>query len=96
MAKFYVGQRVRIVRTVNYPEVLGREAVITGLYKDAWDGRKLYDGYSLDFQVQGIPYLPPVNYVARQEDIEPMIDPGREVISWEDMADLWTPEKLEA
>jgi hypothetical protein len=90
MAAFYVGQRVRIVRVKSYPEVLGREAVITGFVSDAWDGEREYAGWQLDFKVQKIKSVAPALYVARPSDIEPILYDGNQLVSWSEC--LWQPE----
>lgn len=71
MSKFFVGQRVRIVRTYNYPQMRGVEARIMGFYRDAWDGRKHYDGLELSVRTpHGAPY------VALPDELEPILPEG--------------------
>lgn len=71
MSRFFVGQRVRVVRTLNFPSMLGREARITSWSEDGWDGNRYYGGWELSIRT---PLGATV--IAEIDDIEPIIDPG--------------------
>lgn len=84
MAKFYVGQEVRIVRTANFPEMLGVDTRIVCWWDGgAWDGREFYSGWELALQTpMGCPY------VARPDDIEPILDTKHEACDEDFKRDL--------
>jgi len=96
MAKFYVGQRVRI----NSPggDLHGMETTIIALDVVGWnrDGTTFIgagveapagiDMSDADEDFDGYSY--------EYHELEPIVDDGRRVISWEEMKDLWTPKEL--
>lgn len=92
MKRLYVGCRVRIVAAANFPEMIGTETRIVG-QGDGWSHvhRRLFAGWLLDCRnPDGL------RSCATSEQLEPIQDPGHQVISWADMADLWTPSGVEA
>lgn len=88
MARFHVGQRVRIVSDEYHGEAenpRGIEAVVTGI-------GSFIGPYS------GIDYTYKVNagdrpILVNSHEIEPITD-SNELVSWESMRDLWVPEHL--
>jgi hypothetical protein len=85
MSRFYVGQRVRVVRAIT-PEgqcCIGRETSIGFFIRS-----------DLVYLKDGLP--PPPNgddsWHCYTWQLEPLTDPGREVVSWE--ACEWNPEHL--
>lgn len=85
MARFYVGQRVRVV----CPGVStnGRETTIRELNVMARHYGATYCGHLVD-----IPH-PTFGYCAYEpHELEPIQDPGRQVVSWE--GGVWMPEHL--
>jgi hypothetical protein len=89
MSTFYVGQRVRVVRSRMFPEFVGRECVIT-------EGPCIYYSRTLDCLYEGYTTSLHPQFGPRSDALEPIVDDGRQVISWADMADLWTPEQVTA
>jgi hypothetical protein len=90
MSAFYVGQRVRIVADYDGTTAVrvGTEAVVSDVGPVRGESGRLYDW--------GL-YVPDYGTVVVDSDeIEPIVDDGRQVISWADMADLWTPEQVTA
>jgi hypothetical protein len=78
-----VGQRVRIVYCIERPDLAGRETVITeGLSVHHGWGGETWEGYGVALHPM---FAPTPN------QLEPIIDPGREVISWSAMEGLWVP-----
>lgn len=93
MAKYYIGQKVRIIHVNEIPELLGREAIITGGYGQ-------YLGYYrsiMDYRyVQG--YRVHVfgdsrNIIVTEDEIEPVLPDGLE--SAEEINALYEPEPTE-
>lgn len=82
---FYVGQMVR----VNMPAstVHGRETVILDLFVGV--GR--YVGHRVDLLVEVGYGAGEMRCVFEPHELEPILDPGREVISWSAMEGLWVP-----
>jgi len=72
MAKFFVGQRVRIVRTGFHPELLGREARIIEPFKEC---RSLafgsWSGWPLDLKTSD-----GKDIVAHEDALEPILPSG--------------------
>jgi hypothetical protein len=93
MSKLFVGQRVRVVALAGanpiYNHMNGKEGVISAPCSCGVPGCpcwELHGFYALSGRLVG--FLP--------EELEPILDPGREVISWEAMAGLWTPAGVPA
>lgn len=90
--KFYVGQRVRVVR----PDLgsLARGLVVGDV--------GTIDSFCrfVDFRVEVDGKSNPRTFIPTfpmwADELEPILDDGRQAISWADMADLWTPERVEA
>lgn len=86
MARFYVGQRVRLVRT--RAPFLGKEGTITGAgeceYSTVAGGRQF--GFVYDITIDGIgAYLPgtTARLVAAPDQLEPLTPPKQqEVVEW--------------
>ncbi|MET3929542.1 hypothetical protein ABIE51_001429 [Lysobacter sp. OAE881] len=77
MSNFYVGQRVRIVRTYVYPQLLGVEAVIrTPLIR----GRRNRDGFEWDgygLSVAAGPlHVENTQIIASPDQLEPILPSG--------------------
>ncbi len=92
MKRLYVGCRVRIVEAANFPEMIGTETRIVG-QGDGWSyfHRQILPGWVLDcLNPDGL------RSCATSEQLEPIQDPGHEVISWEEMRGLWTPSEVTA
>lgn len=87
MARFYVGQRVRIIKTFQYPELLNKECTIIGLDEKATmlDGRK-YIGIALDCKS---PTGRPI--AALPEQLEPITD-CYDLSTWDQC--VWRPEHM--
>lgn len=98
MKRLYVGCRVRVVRLNESASVFDYGAIgLEGIINEI--------GCSNDLGEHGLfgVTLPIPAENRRNEDwcfyadeLEPIQDPGRQVISWEEMAGLWTPEKVGA
>lgn len=102
MSKFYVGQRVRILWSVGWPELNGTIGVI---FASASHG-KCPEGLPLSFVGEWlvIPNIWPDGHHPAQrshsggkcwftpdsEQLAPAYD-GNEKVSWESMKDLWQP-----
>ena len=99
MAKFFVGQRVRILWSNQWPELAGQEGVITGhcpgantsgnvaqwlVAPDCWG--------SDETDIPGMDGCGGV-FRPRDEQIVPASD-SNQLSSWEAMKELWTPERL--
>lgn len=91
-ARFYVGQRVRVVRAENNPGVNGTETHIIALGLKA--GEEVFGGRN-ECDADCMLALKTrwgTHYLADFEQIEPLTDPGRQVVSWE--GSIWMPEHL--
>jgi hypothetical protein len=84
MKRLYDGCRVRVVYCNAVPGLAGTETRIIGesercfgLFGDEWIG------YPVDLGLAG--------FRPTADQLEPIQDPGRELVSWESMRDLWTP-----
>ncbi|MGN6094236.1 MAG: hypothetical protein ACTHOL_17945 [Luteibacter jiangsuensis] len=91
MAKFYVGQRVRIIGATLSKFLIGTEATITALNVPANGTYGVYYGHATDaINAYG------VAFVGKPHELEPITDPGREVLSWADERCVWRPSGVEA
>jgi hypothetical protein len=84
--KFKAGQKVRCVSVKpDSPraDLLGKEGIFKFYEGDFW-GTDATPGVVCEFGTL---------IVFFEYQLEPIIDPGREVISWESMRELWTPDK---
>ena len=87
MSAFYVGQRVRIVGDASRWDPECREA----------NGREGRINHLLDADgLYGVTDSAGVDWDCAPYILEPIVDDGRQVISWADMAGLWTPEEVAA
>lgn len=89
--KFYVGQRVRVVNAGRSVHLIGQEARIVRWRDRAYCGKRgvYYTGWQTTLtNVMGRPFVAEVGW------LEPILDPGREVIGWEEC--LWQPEWYKA
>ena len=80
MSRFYVGQRVRIVRDIwgDTRHLIGKECVISDLARDEFPGMPI-----------GLAEHP--NFDFSPDELEPILYDGNQLVSWESMKDLWTP-----
>ena len=69
MAKFFVGQRVRVVKVMNFHCLLGCEARIVSWSEDGWDGSRWYSGWELSINTPD-----GISFIAEDDDIEPILD----------------------
>lgn len=95
MKDLFVGQRVRILWSNGWPELAGQAGRIVGRADDAgvlgdseWDVAP--DAWGSPFAPRrashGASFFSP-----NACQLEPILDPGREVISWSAMEGLWVP-----
>ena len=96
MARFYVGQRVRVLWKRTGPSPPGVEGRVVEIgYWPA--GTLAKNGAAYQYGGQCFVDIGTENLgLFLFDQLEPIQDPGRQVISWEEMADLWTPEKVGA
>lgn len=108
MKRLYVGCRVRILWSNSWPELTGKEGrvVEAPVGQPNCMGRPCAKGRADSIPVApdcwGTPVAPypglPINgrryswFGPTAEQLEPIQDPGHEVISWEEMRGLWQPE----
>lgn len=88
MSKFYVGQRVRVIRCDLRPAFVGAETVITGraeFVDQSWRGGDSWWGYPVAL-ADG--FLPPADY------LEPILYDGNQTVEWSEC--LWQPEGVAA
>ena len=97
MKKLYVGCRVRILSSNGWPELAGEEGVITGPAKS---GGVLGDSeWAVAPRCWGSAVAPRRAenggkvFWPNSSQLEPIVDPGRKVISWEECS--WQPEHIE-
>lgn len=89
MSRFYVGQRVRIVHSFD-GRYVGSETTITALNVVAYTPSGTADvGHEIDIRSWD-----GQRYVARPGWLAPIVDPGRQVVSWSEC--LWQPEGVAA
>lgn len=85
MARFYVGQRVRVVHCLDRElmQVIGKEGVVNEINCVNEHGKKGLIGITIEEEHDWcfFPY-----------QLEPLTNPGREVVSWDACA--WKPEHL--
>lgn len=106
MKRLYVGCRVRILWSRGWPELAGQEGRIVPVPSSPSPFIRIDGGENFPWAVApdswGSAIAP---YESRNgggwfgplpDQLEPIIDPGHQVISWADMADLWTPSGVEA
>lgn len=88
--KWFVGQRVRLVKTLLFHELKNAETTITALNVIGLDVEGEFTGHRIalinpDTHRQ---------FVAHAWQLEPLYD-GHEKIEWEEMKDLWHPSNIE-
>jgi hypothetical protein len=86
MATFKLGQRVRVVQAGLFPEVIGKEATIMGL---PGDNPKYPQHYNIAVDNIG-------RAMALPHCLEPLKYDGDTKITWAEMEDLWSPDRLKA
>lgn len=89
MSRFYVGQRVRIVGAGESKFLIGKEAIIRAIDVMAYSRAK--GGWYVGHETDAINHAG-VTFVGYPYQLEPITDPGRELVSWESCA--WKPEHL--
>ena len=88
MKRLYVGCRVRIVSPAN-PKFFGDTGRLIAFTRPSM-GSLYLTNCRVDWD-DGYP-----NKETHTDRLEPIQDPGHEVISWEEMRGLWTPEGVAA
>lgn len=99
MKRLYVGCRVRILYSNGWPELAGREGrIVSDLRAITLGPNAGKAGLSVAPDCWGS-HVAPVEsinggweFTPMPEQLEPIQDPGREVISWDQMKDLWQPQ----
>lgn len=100
MSRLYVGCRVRILLSIGWPELAGQEGRIVCRAADSawanpvpkdWVVRPDSWGSARAFCKQKGRMM---EFAPSADQLEPIIPEGHQVISWEEMAGLWTPEKV--
>lgn len=105
MKRLYVGCRVRILWSRKFPELAGQEGRIVPVPT----GINPFNGHTYT-NLSGRPWAvapdcwghpsPPSGesywFSPFPEQLEPIQDPGHQVISWADMEGLWQPKGVEA
>ena len=93
MAKFYVGQRVKLVYDVEASCGVEGRIVEFVFFKKGTESRS---GDILPWDADcTVQYDDDGEYYTESTHrLEPIVDDGRRVISWEEMKDLWTPKEL--
>lgn len=90
MSKFYVGQRVRIVRAALNPHLVGTEARIVGSYrKGKSEILPPWHGWPLDVRGSSGRQI-----VAQEYSIEPLQPERNQTIAWSEC--IWRPEHMRA
>lgn len=97
MARFYVGQRVRIKYSLGWPELAGKEGTIVGKPEDG--GIRGGSEWTVAPDVWGTYVAPQMSskggkiFGPNSDQLEPITD-SYDLASWESMRDLWVPEHL--
>lgn len=86
MARFYVGQRVRVINRAS--RHFGSECKVTGVDVIAHVIDLGERGVEVDLHCTRWS----CNCVFQPHELEPIVDPGREVIAWSEC--VWKPEHL--
>ena len=97
MSRFFVGQRVKCVRKHTacscakkkkgaFRNPIGIECVVSGTLSHPSAGFNAHCDFDTSVCVGGM------NYMVPSHCLEPLIDPGREVIAWADC--VWKPDHL--
>ena len=100
MKRLFVGCRVRILWSLGWPELAGQEGRITA---PAWDGGVTgRSQWIVAPDCWGSPIAPPTGnnggncFAPNSNSLEPIIPEGHQLVSWEAMKGLWTPEGVVA
>ena len=89
MAKFYVGQRVRIKWCDHHPEIAGKEGMIIGKFHiKGHDWEVAPDCWGSSRSPSGVGIFAPVS-----DQLEPITD-SYDLVTWESMRDLWVPDHM--
>jgi hypothetical protein len=90
MSRFYVGQRVRVIASTNYPKLIGCEAVVDGFYEGR-DEEGEYRSDWVELDISGHPSAQ--GWICTPDEIEPITD-SYDKVEWSDC--LWRPQHDEA
>ena len=96
MATFYVGQRVRIVRSLNWPELAGEEGTIVG--RSGTPGREGLSQWHVAPDCWGTHVAPGSvahsrdRFAPNSDQLEPIQPEGHKTVEWSEC--LWMPEHL--
>lgn len=90
MSKWFVGQRVRLVKTLRFHEFRDSETTITALNVLGQAAEDTFIGHRINL------INPDTHrqFVAQEWQLEPLYN-GHEKIEWEEMKDLWHPSNIE-
>jgi len=89
MSKFYVGQRVRIVNAANR-DLEGVECFVLAIGDTGIDSET--GAHFIGYRISALHPLNNQHCCAYEWQLEPLTDPGREVVSWEKCE--WKPPHL--
>lgn len=91
MAKFYTGQKVRIVKAQEYPELLNSEALVVGA-PDNFSGSDRNGRVSVVYSYPIHVFGRDEEFIATEDELEPIIPEGLE--SPEAIEELYEPGPL--
>jgi len=91
MDKFRIGQKVRIINSTSFPQVIGEVVVITAAAQWFHNKRCSWYGYEVDLPKVWHPtegrYF---DFRPKEKYLEPVYD-GDEKGSWDALAGIWSP-----
>ena len=91
MKRLYVGCRVRVVGADAYSRQQGVQVGDTGTVAVLHHVGQIHR-----VKIDGRPGVVGDTYALADDELEPIQDPGHQVISWADMEGLWQPQGVEA
>jgi hypothetical protein len=90
---FKIGERAIVVKSLYFPEVIGREITVAGpleLHRNS-EGDSWF-GYSTDYERDGAKFCPRPHYLKKKTDLDgPMVHDFAKKGSWDKVG--WVPSK---
>ncbi|HEY8781113.1 MAG TPA: hypothetical protein VIM16_05835 [Mucilaginibacter sp.] len=91
MDKFRIGQKVRVVKSDNFPQAIGEVTTIQSVRQFFDNGHNKWFGYTIDLPHMWLgPAKAYCELCPKEEHLEPAYD-GDEKGSWDALAGIWSP-----
>jgi hypothetical protein len=90
--QFRVGERVIVVFSTNFPEIVGHEVTITEPFQLLHNEDRSWFGYPTDYQPNGVRFCPAPHAIRKKTDADDKHSKNEVVLSsWDKVG--WSPTK---